>query len=330
MVSRRWCWTLHGYDDASCAALWDPELRERLRYLVFQEERCPTTGRPHLQGFCILRQPVRTGGLSTELYITGPHAEAARGTDGECAAYCKKQETRLYPEQDFYEPLGELREHGGQGHRSDLDGLRERLRAGATYQEVADEHFGSWLRYERGIRSYRNLRSVKRTWVTRVVVFWGGTGSGKTRRAWQEAGPEAYALPVGEGPQQWFDGYDGEENVIIDDFYGNMRISLFLRLTDRYPLQVQVKGGFVNWAPRTIFITSNLSPDNWWPKAPEEIRAAVQRRLTEVHRMDPPEPAMVVAASSSGHFTYPPEAPLPFPIAPDRDAYWYTGHGEFG
>lgn len=315
MVSRRWCWTLFGYGEDAITALWEPELRDRCRYLVFQEELCPTTGRAHLQGFCILRQPSRARGVSTVLGISGAHAEVARGTDEECIRYCKKQETRLRADAEPSEPLGPYsRSDAGQGHRSDWDGLRERLRSGASYEEVSDEHFGLWLRYERGIRSYRGIRVHRRAWPTGVSVFWGRTGSGKTRTAYQEAGDEAYWLPIGQGPIQWYDGYEGQEHVIMDDFYGNMRISQFLKLTDRYPLQVPIKGGFVNWCPRHIWITSNSDPESWWPDAPSEVRAAVRRRLTDIRHFDSPEPLTTERVVTSGNPTYPPDAPLPFPV----------------
>ena len=52
----------------------------------------------------------------------------------------------------------------------------------------------------------------------------------------------------------WFDGYDGQDTAIFDDFRasGN-RFSYILRLIDRYPMDVPVKGGFVYWNPGTLY-----------------------------------------------------------------------------
>ncbi len=59
----------------------------------------------------------------------------------------------------------------------------------------------------------------------------------------------------------WFDGYEGQKDVIIDDMVPDcMAVGLFLRLFDRYPMSVPIKGAFVNWNPRRVFITSNFCP----------------------------------------------------------------------
>lgn len=63
---------------------------------------------------------------------------------------------------------------------------------------------------------------------------------------------------------QWFDTYNGEEDVIFDDLDAEEKPprSLFLRLTDRYPMKVAVKGSYVEWSPKRIFITSNARPED--------------------------------------------------------------------
>lgn len=52
----------------------------------------------------------------------------------------------------------------------------------------------------------------------KVLWFYGGTGTGKTREAvrlCRELYPESWTMiDVSRG---WFDGYDGQEAVILDD-----------------------------------------------------------------------------------------------------------------
>jgi hypothetical protein len=56
---------------------------------------------------------------------------------------------------------------------------------------------------------------------------------------------------------KWFDGYDGQPWVIIDDFRSKgVNFAWLLRVTDRYPLDVPVKGTFVRWTPSTIIFTT--------------------------------------------------------------------------
>lgn len=97
-----------------------------------------------------------------------------------------------------------------------------------------------------------------------VLWFWGSTGSGKTRTAVemaQDAVGQKYWLSHSE-KLLWFDGYCGQEWVIIDDFRRNMcTYYYFLRLLDRHTMSVQVKGDFVNWIPKVIIITSPADPE---------------------------------------------------------------------
>lgn len=70
----------------------------------------------------------------------------------------------------------------------------------------------------------RNYASLQKIYVASIVpvaqekevyVFWGRTGAGKSRRAWQEATLQAYP----KSPTSiWWDGYQGQENVVIDEF----------------------------------------------------------------------------------------------------------------
>lgn len=90
-----------------------------------------------------------------------------------------------------------------------------------------------------------------------VLWFWGATGTGKTRTAVEMANDMGVDYWISHSEKlQWFDGYNGQSYVIIDDFRRNMcTFNYFLRLLDRYEMQVQVKGGYVNWIPKYIIIT---------------------------------------------------------------------------
>ena len=59
----------------------------------------------------------------------------------------------------------------------------------------------------------------------------------------------------------WFDGYDGHDTAIFDDFRASVnRFAYILRVLDRYPMDVPVKGGFVNWNPKYIVFTCPRPP----------------------------------------------------------------------
>lgn len=137
---------------------------------------------------------------------------------------------------------------------------------------------------------YRTLRAIATDYLQapaqerKVNVYWGQTGTGKSRRAWDEAGLAAY--PKDSRSKFWC-GYQGQENVVIDEFRGGIDIAHILRWFDRYPVIVEVKGGAVALRAKTIWITSNLEPKAWFPDADAETISALLRRLDVTHFQAP-------------------------------------------
>lgn len=136
------------------------------------------------------------------------------------------------------------------------------------------------------VQSYRTIRQIGSDYAKPVGmerscnVFWGSTGTGKSRKAWDDAGMDAY--PKDPRTKFWC-GYEGQRNVIIDEFCGGIDISHMLRWLDRYPVIVEIKGGSRCLNAARYWITSNVNPRNWYPEASEEQKNALLRRLTITH-----------------------------------------------
>lgn len=135
------------------------------------------------------------------------------------------------------------------------------------------------------IRSYNNLKkiyvdSLKPTGHPKeVFVYWGKTGTGKSRRAWEEASFGAYPK---DPCTKWWCGYTGQSHVVIDEFRGQIGISHLLRWFDRYPTVVETKGSATILSAERIWLTSNLDPKDWYPDLDEETYLALRRRFTSV------------------------------------------------
>lgn len=229
------------------------ENEQKIQYFVYQIERAPDTGRLHIQAYLCLRDRARLPGVKQLVKDQTVHCEPRRGTHKQAVDYCTKEETRIEgPFEYGEEPLD--------SRKRKLDDIKKSIDEGWTDLDIANEHFGIWCRYFKAFREYRMLSQPTRNFKTEVRVYYGPTGVGKSRRASYEAGPNAYRKPLGE----WWDGYDGESNVIIDDYYGWLRFDELLRCLDRYPHRVPIKGGFVNFAPRLVIITSNVEPRGWY------------------------------------------------------------------
>lgn len=107
-------------------------------------------------------------------------------------------------------------------------------------------------------------------------VFWGRTGTGKSRRAWELAGVDSY--PKDPNTKFWC-GYQGQKNVVVDEFRGNISISNMLRWLDRYPVSVEIKGSSRPLLAENFWITSNVEPKYWYPDLDNDTWEALQRRL---------------------------------------------------
>jgi len=126
--------------------------------------------------------------------------------------------------------------------------------------QIAEDHFSAFIRYEKGFRSYQRLKSAKRDWAMELIVIVGPSGTGKSRWARTQY-PDAFWKM--KGP--WWDGYDGEETVVIDEMYGHcFPFTFLLQLTDRYPFVVECKGGSINFISKRIVFTSNQHPRDWY------------------------------------------------------------------
>jgi len=111
-------------------------------------------------------------------------------------------------------------------------------------------------------------------------VFWGVTGSGKSKRAWTEATFDAYPK---DPRNKWWCGYNNHLNVVIDEFRGDIGISHLLRWLDRYPVLVETKGSSSVLVAKRFWITSNIDSRNWYPDLDADTLSALLRRLNITH-----------------------------------------------
>lgn len=272
MQTKYVCFTINNYTEEE-SKRFDNEI-EGVSYFVVGRE-IGESGTPHLQGYAEFTKRHRLSKIKSVLGQRA-HIEARRGTALEASQYCKKSDN------DFRE-MGSI-SGSQQGKRTDLENVQKMIRDGRSILEVAEEEFGSFVRYEKSIRNYKAMRESKRNWQPDVYVLWGKTGTGKTRKVFEEnEGCDIYMHPG----SSWFDGYYGQSVVLFDDFTGSeFKLGYLLKLLDRYPFSVPIKGSYVNFVPKKIYITSNIDPRSWYSGCSEEHKAALFRRFTTVTHYD--------------------------------------------
>lgn len=256
----------------------DVLLASKFTYLKFQYER-GKDGTLHYQGVFYCSSKI--GFRAIVRRIGNPGYLAPVKSIDSAVNYCGKDETRV----DGPWVLGKLPQ---QGERTDLQAVKDVIDGGGNMTDVFETNFGAAVRYHRGFQVYYNIvqKNNVRTWQTVCYVYYGDAGTGKTEAAKEESrvfGGGTYWLTVerGNGGKVWWDGYDGEENIIIDEFNCQIPFSEFKRLIDSSPLQVAVKGGHVNFRGKRIWILSNQMLDAWYYRVapPGPMRNSLLRRL---------------------------------------------------
>ncbi len=278
---RHWTWTLFDYTDEIISHFRRVfENGSICRYAIFGYETCPKTGKPHLQGYCAFNERKTRASVKRLLKSNKLHCDPTKGSPEENRRYCSKTRDEDENPNEKVEEFGKLPK--GSGQRTDLESVIEKIQEGASLQQVIETCPLSYIRYNRGIEKLWSRYCQPRSWKTEVFVFWGEAGTGKSRKAWELAGPEAWSYPATVGGQRFFPGYEGQENVIFDDFNGSwFSLTTFLNLTDRYQCIVEVKGSHVQWKPKKIFITSNFRYQDWYQCATPTQLQAIRRRITD-------------------------------------------------
>lgn len=261
-VSRCWSITIYNFDEGELLKRDKP----KRKWVRSQIERCPDTGRLHIQAGIYYASARSFSTMKNEFKTS--HLEVAKNAKA-LFEYCGKEDTRV--EVYFHEGDGPC-----QGDRSDLRQLAESIVGGGSIRDVISDAPEKFVQYHKGLQLLWNEVNLKpRVWGVRNERIWyyGLAGTNKTRSA-VEKYPSYY---IKDGTQ-WWDGYKQEECVIIDDFDGRWPYRDLLRLLDQYPYKGQYKGGYID-INSNIIITCEYSPIHFWEGNELE---QIMRRLTLV------------------------------------------------
>lgn len=286
--SRGWCVTVNNYDDDAIRGFRNfHDSTAGCKYLIIGKE-IGESGTPHLQIYLYVENP-RYGNVLRQACGSKGHWIAAKGTPAQNQTYCSKG--YQLPGQDKVTDFMEYGELPKQGKRNDLETLGKRIcTEGATMDTLVTggeyDVLATYLRYERAAsRLVQHVAPERDPAVIPTVHWiWGSTGTGKSKWAWENY-PKAYRVPTCGGG--WWDGYYGQDTVVLDDYRANaFSFSQLLKIIDRYPMRVQNKGGFVNLAATTFIFTTTNKPEECYAKSAEDV-AQLMRRITKVERFGP-------------------------------------------
>lgn len=246
-------------------------------YLIIGKETCPTSGRKHLQGFCVFKTNKRFAAVK-KLHPTTSW-RLCKGTAQQNIVYCSK--------------AGDFDTFGNPPMSKKEQGLRDKERwtdviRSAREGTAAEEYPGEYIRYNSTIKKLARHEYPLWTEVENVWI-WGPTGTGKSRYVVDNF-PGLYK----KLHNKWWDDYEEQEVVLIDDLMPNTKGNMgghLLNWCYGHACRVEYKGGSRMIRPKKIFVTSNYSIAQCFPDlAPVSIQA-LERRFES--KFMGPEPEVI-------------------------------------
>lgn len=232
-----------------------PYLPPQCCYIKGQQEIGQETNFHHWQVFVCFERKLRLQGVR-EVFGTKGHYELSRSAAA--VDYVWKEETRVEGTQ--FE-LGELPMK--RNSKTDWDKVKQSAKRGAL-DEIPSDVF---------INHYRTLKLIHKDYMERpkdqenVCGIWytGIPGSGKSHMA-RERYQDYYLKPC----NKWWDNYQNEENVIIDDLDKNHKVlGHHLKIwSDKYAFLAESKGSAIYCRPKFIVVTSNYKIEDIWFEDP--------------------------------------------------------------
>jgi hypothetical protein len=266
-MMRNVCLTINNYTPEDIKSI--DAFRPECRYMVVGVE-LSDSNTPHLQ--CYFQLARRLSFNTIQKQFRRAHIEPARGTAKENYQYCTKGG-------DYWE-YGELKTPG---RRTDLALVADLAKDPdrSLLDIVEDSSLSLPIQSFKILKELKEIYEQKKRNVPYVIWLFGRSGSGKTSSAY-DALPDAYFKTPGS--LKWWPNYKGEQDIIIDDFRPNSGDFIrLLSILDRYPCQVEYKGGMKQFYGDFIIITSPRSVESTFSQW-EFGKDYSDEDITQIHR----------------------------------------------
>lgn len=250
---------------------------------------------PHTHVYMAFQNAKEFTAIQRRFY--GAHIEAAHGSHQENRDYIRKDgkwkddpkhETNLA---GTFEESGELPEEPDKRTKQS-EAILAMVEDGASNAEILREFPSAMNHLPRIDQARQTLLEDKYRKVNRdvhVSYIYGKAGVGKTRSIMEKHGYEnVFRVTDYDHP---FDGYAGEDVLLLDEFRSGLPFSLMLNVIDRYPLMLPCRYAKRVACYTTVYIVSNIPLDKQYPNIQmdePDSYAAFLRRIHEVFEMLPP------------------------------------------
>lgn len=288
--------TLNNYTDNSLNLLKD---WSQVSYAIVGKE-VAQTGTPHLQGYAEFKQQVKGSVIRKKLMGADLSARYTTSPALHTANYCRKGRQPKAEWEEFgesgpsYGLDADVLEWGTislpQGFRSDIAKATDMLLEGKNMKEVSLANPEVFIKHATNLVKFQVLHMPERCSVPNIIVHYGSTGTGKNywaKKYFADRGVKPYIWDPTHGAKFWLD-YEGEEDIIVNEFRGDIEFSSLLTLTDENPLKVQIKGGSMQFRGINFIFTSPTHPRKWYQCEGEDRIDQFMRRVGECRVFDVP------------------------------------------
>lgn len=239
-------------------------LPSNIVYLRGQEEIGANTGFHHWQLLAVFKRAVRLAAVKA-VFGNSCHAEPTKSSAAN--EYVWKEESRV-PNTQF--ELGEL--PFKRNDKTDWEKVKNLAKTG----KIDDIDGDVYVRY------YNTLKHIARDHMKKPedlvaccgIWIYGPPGVGKSYFAREQYGKDCYFKPQ----NKWWDGYQGEKNVILDDFDCKALGHLLKIWADRYSFVAESKGHSMCIRPDNFIITSNYKIEEIFSED-QNLADAIKRRF---------------------------------------------------
>jgi len=281
---RRFCFTWNNYPLDAEDQLRCFYERKSGEYLVVGREK-GESGTPHLQGYVCLKHAITFSSLKK--CFPQLHIERAKGTPKQNQKYCTK-------DGDFFE-IGEVPEDpgtaGGEAQKKRWADILSAAESG-NWDYLKTNYPQVWVTMSEKLISKRVPATATIDGDTQNEWWYGETGTGKSRLAWEKYGKICYQKML----NKWWDGYDDQPIVVIEEWSPKNEVtaSALKIWADRYPFTAQIKGGVLQKIrPTKLIVISNYRLRDCFPDSRDADPIA--RRFKEFEFPEDIEQASLIA-----------------------------------
>jgi hypothetical protein len=288
--SRKWQLTINNPEENGYPHSFIREILgsfETIRYWCMADE-VGEEGTPHTHLYIHFKNVTRFSTLKNK--FPKFHMLTANGTSQQNRDYIykegkwekdKKRETHKPETREEYGEMPQER----QGARNDMDDIYDMLASGMTVDEIIEEcpqHKIKISQLEKNRQMHLAKKYKKMYRELEVTYVHGETGKGKTRDILQRYDYEVYRVTNYDHP---FDGYNGEDVIIFDEFRNSLKLSDMLIYLEGHPQTLPARYANRQACYTKVYIVSNWDFMKQYTEIRKNDKESIDAWTRRIHKL---------------------------------------------